>query len=381
MKQLFLLLFLFPMLLHAQIEAKYDEGTVPVVNGKVTFTREINLPGQTKEQVYSSALKWASGYFVTEKELQNKVLFSDPATGQIACLGNRYLVFANKALSLDRAVISFQMYLECLAEKCNLKISAIRYTYNLGGKDEILLAEEQITDKYVFNKKKDKMIKSTGKFRIHTIDLVNEIFSQAEQALGGQSAPATTAPLIPATPEKTTASIPASGTSSLTGYKQITPDKIPGNIYKMLSENWMLVTGGNNNKFNMMTASWGGLGNIYNKPVAFCFINPTRYTYQLLENNDTYTLSFFTEAYRDALNYCGTHSGKDEDKVKGSGLTPIVTPSQSVAFSEAWMIIECKKLVTSQFTPEDIHNQETKEKWGDKRHKMYIGEILNVWVK
>ncbi len=71
MKQLFLLLLLFPMLLQAQIEAKYDEGAVPVVNGKVTFTREIDLPGQTKEQVYSSALKWASDYFVPEKELQN----------------------------------------------------------------------------------------------------------------------------------------------------------------------------------------------------------------------------------------------------------------------------------------------------------------------
>ena len=381
MKQLFLLLLLFPMLLQAQIEAKYDEGAVPVVNGKVTFTREIDLPGQTKEQVYSSALKWASDYFVPEKELQNKVLFSDPTTGQIACLGNRYLVFTNKALSLDRAVISFQMYLECLAGKCNLKISAIRYTYNLGGRNEILPAEEQITDENVFNKKKDKMIKATGKFRTHTIDLVNGIFDQVQQALGGQSAPAAAAPLISASPEKTTASIPASGTSSLAGYKQITPDKIPGNIYKMLSENWMLVTGGDNEEFNMMTASWGGLGHVYNKPVAFCFINPTRHTYRLLENNDTYTLCFFTEAYSDALNYCGTHSGKDEDKVKGSGLTPIVTPSKSVAFSEAWMIIECKKLVARQFSPEDIYDKEAKEKWGDNQHKMFIGEILNVWVK
>ena len=66
----------------------------------------------------------------------------------------------------------------------------------------------------------------------------------------------------------------------------------------------------------MMTASWGGLGHMYNKPVAFCFINPTRYTYQLMENNDTYTLSFYTETYRDILNYCGTNSGRDKDKVK-----------------------------------------------------------------
>lgn len=381
MKQLFLLLLLFPLMLHAQIDPKYGEGTVPVTNGKVTFTREINLPGQTQEEVYTSALKWASDYFVPDRELQNKVLFSDPTSGQIACLGNKFLIFTNKALSLDRAIISFQMYINCHPGKCDVKISAIRYTYNIAGKNDVIPAEEQILDEHVFNKKKDKMIKSTGKFRTHTIDLVDEIFDNAEKALGGTHMSGSLTPIAPNDPAKTIASIPASGTSTLAGYKQIAPDKIPGNIYKMLSEDWMLVTGGNNNQFNMMTASWGGLGHLYNKPVAFCFINPTRYTYQLLENNDTYTLCFFTEAYRDALNYCGSHSGKNEDKVKGSGLTPILTPSKSVAYSEAWMVIECKKLVAQQFSPEAIYSPEAKSKWGENLHKMYIGEIVNVWVK
>ena len=149
----------------------------------------------------------------------------------------------------------------------------------------------------------------------------------------------------------------------------------------MLSENWMLITAGNDNQFNMMTASWGGLGHVYNKPVAFCYINPTRHTFRLMENHDTYTLSFYTETYRDALQYCGSHSGQNEDKVKGSGLTPITTPSGSKAFSEAWMIIECRKLVAQPFTPEAIYNSADKAKWGKDLHKMYIGEILNVWVK
>ena len=131
----------------------------------------------------------------------------------------------------------------------------------------------------------------------------------------------------------------------------------------------------------MMTASWGGLGHMYNKPVAFCFINPTRYTYQLMENNDPYTLSFYTETYRDILNYCGTNSGRDKDKVKEAGLTPITTPSGSKAFSEAWMIIECRKMVSQSLIPEALHDSQAKEKWGTQLHKMYIGEILNVWVK
>ncbi|MDE6452462.1 MAG: DUF4468 domain-containing protein, partial [Odoribacter sp.] len=308
MKRFLLFLFLFPFTLYAQIDPKYGEGAVPVTDGKVVFTRDISLPGQTREQIYANALKWAGENFTPNGELKSRILFSTKENGQVTCLGQQYLVFTNKTLSLDRALVTYQMYMECHPEKCHLKISAIYYIYNIAGKNERLTAEEQITDEYAFNKKKDKMIKATGKFRTHTIDLVESLFDSAEKALGSHPVHAVTI-----------SSIPASGSSSLPGYKQITPDKIPGNMYKMLSENWMLISAGDNNKFNMMTASWGGLGHLYNKPVAFCFINPTRYTYQLMENKDTYTLCFFTEAYRDVLNYCGTHSGKNEDKVQGAG--------------------------------------------------------------
>ena len=142
----------------------------------------------------------------------------------------------------------------------------------------------------------------------------------------------------------------------------------------------MLITAGNDAQYNMMTASWGGAGVFWGKPAVTCY-NPTRYTYQLMENNDTYTLSFYTETYRDILNYCGTNSGRDKDKVKEAGLTPITTPSGSKAFSEAWMIIECRKMVSQSLIPEALHDSQAKEKWGTQLHKMYIGEILNVWVK
>ena len=73
---------------------------------------------------------------------------------------------------------------------------------------------------------------------------------------------------------------------------------------------------------------------------------------------------------------------KDADKVKESGLTPITTPSGSKAFSEAWMIIECRKMISQSITPEAIFDEQLKEKWAGKQlHKVYIGEIVNVWVK
>ena len=67
--------------------------------------------------------------------------------------------------------------------------------------------------------------------------------------------------------------------------------------------------------------------------------------------------------------------------MKEAGLTPITSPSGSKAFSEAWMIIECRKMVSQSLIPEALHDSQAKEKWGTQLHKMYIGEILNVWVK
>lgn len=388
-KRLFLFLFLVPALLRGQDVAKYMAGAVPVVDGKVVFSREVGLPGQSKEAVYARALKWATEKFVPKEQFRSRVLFSDGKTGQIACLGQQYLVFANKALSLDRAVVNYQMYLEAQAERCVLKISAIRYIYNVAGKDEMIPAEEQITDEYTLNKKKDRMIKATGKFRIHTVDLVDSLFDDAAGVLGagsvsrGQSGARPDGDVVVSVaehPDAADIAVTLNG-GTLEGYKRISPDKIPGNIYKMLAENWMLVTGGNDRQFNMMTASWGGLGHLFDKPVAFCFVRPSHYTYKLLEGHDTYTLSFYTEAYRGALEYCGSHSGKDGDKVKGAGLTPITTPSGSKAFSEAWMILECKKILAQQFAPEAVYDPVAKEKWGSDLHGMFVGEIMNVWVK
>lgn len=386
MKQFFLLFLLLPITLFAQEDPKYLAGAVPEVDGRVVFTKELNLPGRSQNDIFQALKTWAESYFIPTKEFQSQVIYQSPEKGELVAQGQEYLVFTNKALSLDRSLVTYQMYIDCAPGKCDLKITSIRYKYNASSAGpEVIRAEDQIIDKYTLTKK-NKLIRATGKFRIHTIDLVNRVFDAAAAAVGA------TPPTTPATqttagspiavsPENTVTTIPSAGTSALSGYKQISPDKIPGNIYKMLSESWMLITAGTDTKYNMMTASWGGLGHMYNKPVAFCFINPTRYTYQLMENNDTYTLSFYTETYRDALQYCGTHSGKDQDKVKGSGLTPITTPSGSKSFSEAWMIIECRKLIAQPINPAAVLDEAAREKWGKEPHQMYIGEILNVWVK
>lgn len=379
MKFLLFIILCIPSFLQAQEQDKYLRGAVPEINGKVTFTQTIEAPTLSQEQIFTLAQQWAKQQFVSKDEFNSRILYADSQKGDLACLGEEYLVFADKALSLDRTKITYQMHLRVTPGKCEAKIVSIHYTYE----GKTLTAENTITDANALYKNKNKLIRQPGKFRTHTIDLVEKLFSGLQTAINpaaGTPAPTPT-PAHPSTSVLAAAATPVTP-SSLQGFKQISAEQIPGNIIRLLSQDWMLITAGKADRFNTMTASWGGLGHLYNKPVAFCFINPARYTYQFMEKEDTYTLSFYTEAYRDALKYCGSHSGKDTDKIKESGLTPIITPNGSPAFSEAWLIIECRKLVSQSLIPESLGNETLRSEWSGKpMHKMYIGEILNVWVK
>lgn len=106
-------------------------------------------------------------------------------------------------------------------------------------------------------------------------------------------------------------------------FKELEPANLKDNPFKLINDDWMLITAGDKNNFNTMTASWGGLGIMWFKNVSFIVVRPSRYTFEFMEKHDRYTLSFFEEEYRDALNICGTKSGRDTDKIKEAGLTPV----------------------------------------------------------
>jgi len=158
--------------------------------------------------------------------------------------------------------------------------------------------------------------------------------------------------------------------------------EIPDNVFKLISKDWMLITAGNMESFNTMTASWGSLGELWNKKVCFCFVRPVRYTYQFTEKYDTFTLSFFEEKYRKILNLCGTKSGRDIDKMKGIDLTPVKSPSGSVYFDEARLVLDCRKIYIHDLDPANFLDPKIEKEYPDKDyHRMYIGEILNCLMK
>lgn len=94
----------------------------------------------------------------------------------------------------------------------------------------------------------------------------------------------------------------------------------------------MLVTAGNKDAFNTMTANWGGIGFLWNKPVVYVFIRPERYTFGFMEKSDYFTLSFLGEENKSIHKICGSKSGREVDKIKETGLKPMITDKGNVLF-------------------------------------------------
>lgn len=167
--------------------------------------------------------------------------------------------------------------------------------------------------------------------------------------------------------------------------KKISVSELKDNMFDAIGKEWMLVTAGTPEKFNMMTASWGGTGILWGKPVVFIFIRPERYTYEFIEKGDTLTLSFLGEAHRDIHKICGSQSGRDIDKVAASGLKPYVTENGNIAYEQARLILECKKLYADFIDADNFVDKLLISRWYGEGHggfhKMYILEIQNVLVE
>ncbi|MEE0913610.1 MAG: flavin reductase [Ruminococcus sp.] len=165
-------------------------------------------------------------------------------------------------------------------------------------------------------------------------------------------------------------------------FKEITPSEITNNPFDLIGKDWALVTSGNSDKFNTMTVSWGGVGIMWGKPVTYTFIRPQRYTFEFMEKNGYFSMSFFDETQRDALKFCGSKSGRDYDKVKETGLTPAFTEDGVPYFEEAKLVLVCKKMYSQFLNEESIEDTESVAKWYDNDyHKMYVSEITKVLVK
>lgn len=172
-------------------------------------------------------------------------------------------------------------------------------------------------------------------------------------------------------------------------FKQITPEEIfdYGDVFTLTGKDLFVVTAGKGEHYNSMVGSGGGMGLLFKKPVTWIVLRSDRYTLELILKEQTYSLSYFPEQYREQMLFLGSRSGRDSEKMKEVELTNIQTPSGDMSFTEAGLILECKLMQITTPDRNDFYTQEAKEyiheAYKDARdHRKYVfGEIVGVWVE
>jgi flavin reductase (DIM6/NTAB) family NADH-FMN oxidoreductase RutF len=172
-------------------------------------------------------------------------------------------------------------------------------------------------------------------------------------------------------------------------FRQISAEEICDNynVFTLVGKDFYAVTAGKENHYNSMVGSGGGFGMFFKKPSTWCLFRTDRYTLELIQQEQTYTLSYFPEEYRKQMLFLGSKSGRDSDKMKEVELTSVQTPSGDLSFKEARLIIECKLTAITTPNPDDFCSQDAKDyideayKDASDYRKLVFGEITKVWVK
>lgn len=171
-------------------------------------------------------------------------------------------------------------------------------------------------------------------------------------------------------------------------FKKISPEEIKDNVFILSGKIFPVVTVGGKNNYNSMTASGGGMGLLFRKPVTMLLFPSKRYSLELIEKEQKYTMSYFPDEYRKQVMFLGSKSGRNTEKMKEVELSAIQTPSGNMSFKEARLIIDCKLLqITTPVFPDDFYSKEAidymREPYKDLgEHRKYVfGEIMHVWEK
>ncbi len=164
---------------------------------------------------------------------------------------------------------------------------------------------------------------------------------------------------------------------------KVDPKSLTFNPFALIGSQWALITAGTKEACNTMTASWGGVGIMWNKPAVTVYIRPQRYTKHFVDQEETFTLSFLPEKYRKELAYCGRTSGRDEDKIAHCGFTLETSLCGAPYFAEAELVLVCRKMYRQTLSPDSFLDQELIHQNYPQQdfHDMYIAEILEAYKK
>lgn len=160
--------------------------------------------------------------------------------------------------------------------------------------------------------------------------------------------------------------------------KELDVNKLSLDAVDLWAKQWMVLTAGTIDDFNMMTVAWGSVGCMWFKPFVQVVVRPQRHTRHYMDKNESFTLCAFPEAYRKDLQMLGTTSGRDGDKLANTGLTTkdskiVATPS----YNEANFIMECRVMYHQDMDPAAFVDPSIDDYYPEKDyHRIYYGEIL-----
>jgi len=148
-------------------------------------------------------------------------------------------------------------------------------------------------------------------------------------------------------------------------------------VNQKLAKGGVFLTARHESKVNTMTIGWGGVTRFWNKPIMIVPVRVSRYTHQLLDKSNEFTVSVPLEKnLLRELSYCGTRSGRDENKYEATGLTPIAgRVVETPIIAQCELHFECNVVFRQTMDPEQL-DPEIKERWYPDYHTMYYGEIL-----
>lgn len=158
-------------------------------------------------------------------------------------------------------------------------------------------------------------------------------------------------------------------------------------VFTLVGEDYGILTAGTAEKSNSMVTSWGGWGIVFGSPGMFHFLRSNRYTLELMREQQTYTVSFFDNEFKDDIMPFGMKSGRDSDKMKETKLTAVQTPDGNPAYKEAKIILECRLAEVTTVAPEDFYNEEDRKFVVDAHaetgeyHKLVLSKITKAWVR
>lgn len=165
-------------------------------------------------------------------------------------------------------------------------------------------------------------------------------------------------------------------------FQPIPVDMLDMNPFTKISKEWALLTAGTKKKANTMTVSWGGAGFLWGKNVIYIFVRDSRYTKEFLDSGDFFSLTFLSEQYRDALNYCGSHSGRTEDKIANAKLS--LDYRHGIPYiDEGNLVFVCEKMSAVKLTEDTLLNPEIMGKWYKDHdlHTMYVGQVIDILAR